>query len=59
MKTVKGWTHLSYMEMLRELRLQSLEKTKLKGDFINVYRYQMGGWKNVTFQWCPARGKRQ
>ena len=39
---IKGLKHLSYKETLRELGWFNLEKRRLKGDLIDVYKYLIG-----------------
>lgn len=54
---MNGLEHLAYEERLKELGLLSLEKRRLRGNFVNEYKCLMWGLKETELSsyWCSLR----
>jgi len=56
---IRGLEHLSYEQRLRELGLSSLEKRRMRGDFMAAFQYLKGayrkGGENIFSRACCDR----
>ncbi|MEE6519394.1 hypothetical protein FKM82_031190 [Ascaphus truei] len=47
-KLIKGMDNLTYEERLAKLDLFTLEKRRLRGDMITIYKYIQGQYKELS-----------